>query len=324
MNKTILQIKDLKTYFYTDAGIAKAVDELNLKIERKETLGLIGESGSGKTVTALSILRLVPFPGRITGEILFHGENLLEKSEEEMRSVRGGNIAMIFQDPMTSLNPVYTIGNQISEAIELHQDLDRLEVNKNVIDMLKKVGIPDAATRQRDYPHQFSGGMRQRVMIAMALSCNPELLIADEATTNLDVTVQAEVLELMKNLKEEFGSSILLITHDLGVVAEMSDKVAVLYAGKLMEFCDVETAFMAPQHPYLEALLESIPRLDVDKERLDAIAGTVPELVNPPQGCRFHPRCKYAKEICNKQEPQLIEIEPGHSSACLRVDEIYH
>ena len=324
MNKTILQIKDLKTYFYTDTGIVRAVDGLNLKIDRGETLGLIGESGSGKTVTALSILRLVPFPGRITGEIFFHGENLLKKSEEEMRSVRGGKIAMIFQDPMTSLNPVYTIGNQISEAIELHQNLDRLEVNKKVIDMLKKVGIPDGATRQRDYPHQFSGGMRQRAMIAMALSCNPELLIADEATTNLDVTVQAEVLELMKNLKEEFGSSILLITHDLGVIAEMSDKVAVLYAGKFMEYCDVETAFIAPKHPYLEALLESIPRLDADKERLDAIPGTVPELINPPTGCRFHPRCKYAKEACSKKEPQLIEIEPGHISACLRVDEIYH
>lgn len=323
MKKNLLEIKNLKTYFFTDAGTVKAVDGLNLEIKKGETLGLVGESGSGKTVTALSILRLVPFPGRVTGEVFFHGEDLLKKSEEEMRHFRGNRLAMIFQDPMTSLNPVYTIGNQIFEAIELHQGLDKLQINKKIIELLEKVGIPDAVKRKEDYPHQFSGGMRQRAMIAMALSCNPELLIADESTTNLDVTVQAEVLELMKELKEELGSSIVLITHDLGVVAEMSDNVAVMYAGKLMEYCDVETAFAAARNPYLEALLESIPRLDVDVDRLKVIPGMVPKLSDPPSGCRFHPRCKYVKDKCKKQVPQLIEVKPGHLSACLRVDEIY-
>jgi oligopeptide/dipeptide ABC transporter ATP-binding protein len=323
MTKELLDIQGLKTYFHAEYGLVNAVDGVDLKIDEGETLGLVGESGSGKTVTALSIMRLISFPGRIIeGKIIFNGENLLDKNENDMTAIRGSKISMIFQDPMTSLNPVLKIGSQVAEVFNTHQHLDRSEIMKKTIEMLEMVGIGDAATRQREYPHQFSGGMRQRVMIAMALSCNPRLLIADEPTTNLDVTIQAQVLELMKELKKKLGTSILLITHDLGVVAEMSDKVAIMYAGKIMEYSDSERVFTMHMHPYTEGLLESIPRLDVHVNRLRVIPGVVPEAVNFPSGCRFHPRCQYAKTICSKEEPQLVEIKPGHAVRCLCLDKI--
>jgi oligopeptide/dipeptide ABC transporter ATP-binding protein len=319
--KTLLDIRGLKTCFFTDVGTVKAVDGINLNILENETLGLVGESGSGKSVTALSIMRLVPNPGKILdGKILFKGENLLEKSAEEMRKIRGGRITMIFQDPENSLNPVFSVGFQIGESIRLHQKTK--DVEGKIVEILEKVKIAEAATRQHNYPHQLSGGMRQRVAIAIALSCHPDLLIADEPTTNLDVTIQAQVLEVMKELKNEFQSSILLITHDLGVIAEMCDRVAVMYAGKVREFSDVETIFDKPRDPYTMALLESIPRLDIEQEKLPVIPGTVPELINPPPGCRFQPRCRYARNICRELEPVPVEIEPGHIVSCLRAEEI--
>ena len=322
-DEKLLRIKDLKTYFFTERGVVKAVDGINLEIGRGKILGVVGESGSGKTATALSIVRLISYPGKIlNGYILFQGENLLEKNEREMRHIRGNRISMIFQDPMSCLNPVFTVGDQVAEAIRLHQDIPRSEIEQSVVNIFEKVGISDAKKRLKEYPHKFSGGMRQRVMIAMALSCHPDLLIADEPTTNLDVTIQLQILNLMRKIKRDFKTSILLITHDLGVIAEMADYVAVMYAGKIMEYSDVMKIFSNPLHPYTKALLESVPRLDVETRRLRVIPGTVPELLNPPDGCRFSPRCAYAREICRKEIPPIIELKRGHSVACLRINDI--
>jgi oligopeptide/dipeptide ABC transporter ATP-binding protein len=317
MSESILKINDLTVYYYIPEGVVKAVDRVNLKIGKEEALGLVGESGCGKSTVALSIPRLIRIPGKIVGgEIWFEGENLLAKSEAEMRKIRGGKISMVFQHPSASMNPVFTVGSQIGEAIKLHQNVQKREIKKRIEEILYKVGIPSPAQRMKDYPHEYSGGMLQRAMIAMSLSCNPKLLIADEPTTSLDVTIQAQILEIMKKLRKDFGASILLIGHDLGVISELCDKVAVMYAGKIVEYADLTAIFKNPKHPYTQALLMSIPRLDVDTERLRIIRGTVPRLINPPSGCRFHPRCEYVKEICSKQEPQLVEIEQKHEVAC--------
>lgn len=319
MNEVLLEVKNLKTYFFTDEGVVKAVDDVSFSLRRGESLGIVGESGSGKSVTALSIMRLIQDPpGKILGgEILFKGEDLLKKKEEEMRDVRGNKISMIFQDPMTSLNPVFTIGDQIMEAIILHQKLDKTSARRKAIEMLELVRIPEAEKRIDEYPHQFSGGMRQRVMIAMALSCNPEILIADEPTTALDVTIQAQIIELIKQLQKELGMSLILITHDMGVVAETCHNVVVMYAGKVVEYADVKTIFKNPAHPYTIGLLESVPRLDLRKERLKAIEGQPPDLVALPNYCYYAERCPYRTEVCLKQIPELVEVEPGHYSRCI-------
>ncbi|HHY93780.1 MAG TPA: ABC transporter ATP-binding protein [Firmicutes bacterium] len=304
----LVELKDLKTYFFTSDGVLPAVDGVSFYIGRGETLGVVGESGCGKSVTSLSIMRLIPIPpGRyVSGEIFFEGENLLKKKEEEMRKIRGNDIAMIFQEPMTSLNPVYTIGDQIAEAVQLHQGLRRREAMEKAEHMLRLVGVPDPHRRVREYPHQLSGGMRQRAMIAMALSCNPKLLIADEPTTALDVTIQAQILELMKSLKRELGMAIMLITHDLGVIAEMAERVVVMYAGKVVEEATVNELFQDPLHPYTEGLLTCIPRIDRARGRLNVIEGTVPNPLDFPEGCRFHNRCPYVQDICRVQEPPLV------------------
>ena len=287
-------------------------------------LGLVGESGCGKTITSLSILRLVPNPpGRIVdGSIYFNNENILEFTNEQMRKMRGKEISMIFQDPMTSLNPVFTVKNQILENIKQHHDLNDEESLNKAIELLTTVGIPDIERRINDYPHLFSGGMRQRVMIAMALSCNPQLLIADEPTTALDVTIQAQVLDLMRSLQKQFNMAILYITHNLGVIAEMATNVAVMYAGNIVEYSDVVTIFKRPQHPYTKALLKSIPRMDLKLDRLGVITGVVPNLITPPSGCRFHPRCHYATNKCSKEKPSNIETEPNHLVYCHYAGEI--
>jgi len=323
MSEIILKISGLKTYFYTEAGVARAVDGVDLEIRKGETVGLVGESGCGKSTLALSILRLIPKPGRIVdGEILFKNENLLEKSHEDMRKIRGGKIAIIFQDPTNSLNPVFTIGSQIAEAITEHRFKEKTKVERETIEALRMVRIPDPSTAVKRYPHEYSGGMKQRAMIAMMLSCFPDLLIADEPTSNLDVTIQAQILQLMKDLKEKFGTAILLITHDIGVAAEMCDRIAVMYSGKIIEYSDVIKIFRNPLHPYTRALLRSTPRIDVKQERLEGIPGTVPSCIKPPPGCRFHPRCRYAAEICSKKEPKMTEIEEGHLVSCLRIHEL--
>jgi oligopeptide/dipeptide ABC transporter ATP-binding protein len=318
INKVLLEISNLKTYYNTEEGMVKAVDGIDLWINKGEVLGLVGESGCGKSTVAMSILRLVPKPGKIyDGKIILEGNNLFDIDEEEMREARGGKISIIWQDPMSSLNPVFTIGDQIAEAIKLHQNIqNKDEIKEKIIKLLDKVGIPDAERRLKEYPHEFSGGMRQRVMIAMALSCNPKLLIADEPTTSLDVTIQAQILDLMRDLQHEFESSILLITHNLGVIAEMADKVAVMYAGKIVEYSDVLTIFKKSRHPYTIALLESTPRIDVIQKKLTSIPGMVPNLIYPPTGCRFHPRCKYTTDICSKTEPLFREIVSGHYVSC--------
>lgn len=314
----LLEINNLQTHFFVEKGVVKAVDDVSLQINKSETLGVVGESGSGKSVTATSIMRLVPDPpGKIVGgEINFKGANLLNKSEKEMRHIRGNEISMIFQEPMTSLNPVYTIGDQIGEAIALHQGVNKEEALERTVVMLEKVGIPSPEQRVHEYPHQMSGGMRQRVMIAMALSCNPELLIADEPTTALDVTIQAQILNLMKELRDEFNTAIMLITHDLGVVAEVADEVAVMYAGRVVEQADVKTLFKSPKHPYTVGLIKSIPKIDQKKERLEPIRGVVPDPLEFPEGCKFSNRCDYATEKCRKQEPELEEIVTGHTVRC--------
>jgi oligopeptide/dipeptide ABC transporter ATP-binding protein len=319
-DENLLTIRDLHTYFYTEDGVVKALNGVNLEIKRGEVLGLVGESGSGKSVTALSILRLIQDPpGKIVqGEVWFEGENLLHFSMERMcEEVRGGKIAMIFQDPMTSLNPVFRVGDQVAEAIKIHQHVNWKTALKRAIQMMVRVGIPSADTRAADYPHQFSGGMKQRVMISMGLSCNPRLLIADEPTTALDVTIQAQILEEMKQIKEEMGASILLITHDLGVIGELADRVAVMYAGNIVEYTDADTLFTTPKHPYTQGLLNCFPEASERKTDLVPIEGIVPNLVNPPTGCRFHPRCKMAMPVCARREPQLQEIAPGHQVGCL-------
>ncbi len=314
----LLKIKDLKTYFFTHEGTVKAVDGINLTVNKGETLGLVGESGCGKSVTALSIMRLIPSPpGKVVGgKIYFEGKNLLELGEKEMRKIRGKKISMIFQEPMTSLDPMFTIGDEIAEVIRLHQGLNKDEARQKAIESLRIVGMPDPEKRINEYPHELSGGMRQRAMIAMALSCNPALLIADEPTTALDVTIQAQILRLIDKLRKKFGTSVLLITHDLGVIAETCDNVAVMYAGHIVEHTDVDTLFRNPLHPYTKGLMKSIPRLDITAERLEIIRGLVPNLLDMPPGCPFHPRCDFRSEICTKELPKLIEVEKNHLVRC--------
>jgi len=318
MSEPIIQVKNLKTHFYTSEGIVPAVDGVDITIHPGETVALVGESGSGKSVTSISIMRLVPQPpGKIVeGEILFHGENLLNKTEGEMRKIRGNRISMIFQEPMTSLNPAYRVGEQIMEALSLHLGLNKDKALAKAIEMLTLVGIPSPEKRVYDYPHQLSGGMRQRVMIAMALACHPEVLIADEPTTALDVTIQAQILDLLRKLRKEMGTSILLITHDLGVVAEMADRVAVMYGGKIVEKSGVNHLFANPLHPYTQGLLKSIPTMEGKKEKLYAIEGVVPNPLHLPPGCRFAPRCPYAQDICREKEPELKQVADKRWVSC--------
>lgn len=320
MAAPLLEIQGLKTFFFTRKGIVKAVDGVNLSLREGETLGLVGESGCGKTVTALSIMRLISEPiGRIVeGSIRFEGKNLVEATESEMRKVRGNRISMIFQEPMTSLNPVFKVGDQISEAIQLHQGLHKKEVWDHAIDMLRLVGIPSPEKRVNEYPHQMSGGMRQRVMIAMALSCHPKLMIADEPTTALDVTIQAQILDLINRLKERVGSSILLITHNLGVVAEVAQYVGVMYAGHVVEYSAVVGLFKNPKHPYTLGLFQSIPKKKApgQRERLEAIPGMVPDLLKLPKGCKFQDRCARAFQRCKEEDPPLFNLQEGHQVRC--------
>jgi peptide/nickel transport system ATP-binding protein len=322
MAEPLLEIRGLKTHFATDDGMVHAVDGVDLDIARGETLGVVGESGCGKTVTALSVLKLIAMPpGRIvSGEILWQGRNLVPLNADQMNKIRSKEIAIIFQEPMTSLNPVYSVGEQIAEVIRRHEGLGRSAALTKTIEMLRVVQIPNPQRRVHDYPHQFSGGMRQRVMIAMALSCNPKLLIADEPTTALDVTIQAQILELLQDMKSQFGMAVMLITHAMGVVAETAQRVVVMYAGKVVEEASVEQLFSHPRHPYTQGLIRSIPRIDraaIHKVRLEAIAGVVPSLVNPAPGCRFAPRCRFATAICREATPPLREVEPGHKMACV-------
>jgi len=309
----LLEVKDLKTYFRTEEGVVKAVDGISFNLERGKTLGIVGESGCGKSVTSLSIMRLIPNPpGKIvSGSIVFEGKDLLAKTEKQMRGIRGNDISMIFQEPMTSLNPIMKVGSQISEAILLHQKIGAAEARKKATEMLERVGIPMPEKRMDSYPHQLSGGMRQRVMIAMALSCNSKLLIADEPTTALDVTIQAQIINLMKKMRSEFGASIILITHDLGVVAGLADDVVVMYAGKIVEKADVRNIFKDARHPYTIGLLQSIPRIDQEVERLQAIEGVVPNQQEMPLGCAFCPRCVRATERCMTEVPPLESFAAG-------------
>jgi oligopeptide/dipeptide ABC transporter ATP-binding protein len=321
-NKTLLEISNLRTYFYVRGLVAKAVDDVSLLIKSGETLGLVGESGCGKSVTAHSIIRLIPDPpGKIeSGEIFFDGKNLLRFSESQMRKIRGNRISMIFQEPMTSLNPVFPVGDQVGEVIRLHQKLSRSGTRERVIEMFHLVGIPAAEKRLSDYPHQMSGGMRQRVMIAMALACNPKLMIADEPTTALDVTIQAQILDLMNKLKEETGASILFITHDMGVIAEMAQNVAVMYAGKIMEYTDVKTLYASPKNPYTVGLLGSIPVLgrETKEKRLKTISGVVPSLLNLPSGCLYNDRCPDVFNDCRQVEPAMYPVAENHYVRCLK------
>ena len=318
----LLEIRGLKTHFATDDGMVRAVDGVDLAIDEGETLGVVGESGSGKSVTAFSVMRLLPMPPAkiVAGEILFRGRDLLKASDAEMRAIRAKEIAMVFQEPMTSLNPVYTVGEQIAEVVRLHQRLGRRAALDRAVEMLRLVRIPRPEQRVRDYPHQFSGGMRQRVMIAMALSCNPKLLIADEPTTALDVTIQAQILDLLGDLKQRLGMAVMLITHAMGVIAETAQRVVVMYAGEVVEQATVEQLFRAPRHPYTQGLIRSIPRIDraaTQKVPLETIAGVVPSLLNPPVGCRFAPRCTFVRAECTATTPPLREITPGHRVACV-------
>jgi peptide/nickel transport system ATP-binding protein len=313
----ILEVRDLKTYFYTDDGVAKAVDGVDFEIKHKKTLGIVGESGCGKSVTAMSILRLISKPGKIVaGSINFEGKDILTKTETETRALRGNDISMIFQEPMTSLNPVYTVGDQIAEVLRLHRGMNKKEAFAKTVELLDLVGIPSALKRVSDYPHQMSGGMSQRVMIAMALACEPKLLIADEPTTALDVTIQAQILELMKGIKEKLGTSIMLITHDLGVVSEMADDVFVMYSGRGMEYASSQSIFNEPLHPYTQGLLNSMPDLDSTNKTLHTIPGTVPSFFNMPQGCSFQPRCEKAMDICKKEVPGMYLPRENHSVRC--------
>lgn len=320
-SQPLLAVKDLKTYFYTEDGVVRAVDGVNFEVYPGEVLGLVGESGCGKSVTSLSIMGLVSKPGRVDGgEILLDGNNLLKLPENEMVKIRGNRVSMIFQQPQSALNPVFKVGDQLSEVLNVHQDLGKDAGWNRAIALLKMVGVPDPERRAHAYPHELSGGMAQRVMIAMALACVPELLIADEPTTALDVTIQAQILDLMRDLRREMGTAVILITHDLGVVAEMADRVAVMYAGEIVEQTDVNSLFDEPLHPYTQGLIGSIPVLGELKEKLDVIPGSVPNLVNLPPGCRFAPRCqarvKYSLTICTETKPELEEVRPGHKVRC--------
>jgi peptide/nickel transport system ATP-binding protein len=318
----LLEIRGLRTHFATDDGVVHAVDGVDLAIDRGETLGVVGESGCGKTVTAMSILKLIPMPpGRIVGgRILWRGRDLIPLRSDEMRKIRSKEIAIVFQEPMTSLNPVYTVGDQIAEVVREHEGFGRRAARDKAIEMLRLVHIPNAERRAKDYPHQFSGGMRQRVMIAMALACNPKLLIADEPTTALDVTIQAQILELLTEMKSRFGMAIMLITHAMGVVAETAQRVAVMYAGKVVEEAPVRDLFGRPRHPYTQGLIRSIPRIDATtarKARLEVIGGAVPNLLDPAPGCRFASRCRFASAVCLEATPPLREVAPGHKVACV-------
>ncbi len=316
MSQNLLEIKGLDVHYITEDGTVKAVNKMNLELKKGETLGLVGETGAGKTTTALAIMRLVANPpGKIVGgEIVYEGKDLLKNTEAEMRKVRGNKISMIFQDPMTSLNPVMTVGDQIAEVILLHQKVSKQESIKKAQEMLETVGIP--GDRYKDYPHQFSGGMKQRVVIAIALACNPQLLIADEPTTALDVTIQAQVLSLMNKLKKEFDTSMIMITHDLGIVAEVCDKVAIMYAGSVVEYTDKESLYTNPMHPYTVGLFNSIPDLDTDEPRLKPIKGLMPDPTNLPSGCPFHPRCPKAMDICKEKEPNEVHVADNHVVKC--------
>ncbi|MGY3390264.1 oligopeptide/dipeptide ABC transporter ATP-binding protein [Bradyrhizobium sp. USDA 3311] len=317
----LLEIKGLKTHFSTDDGILQAVDGVDISINRGETLCVVGESGCGKTVTAMSILKLIAMPpGRIAaGQIIFEGRDLVPLTSNQLDEIRAKEIGFIFQEPMTSLNPVLTVGEQIAESLRRHEAVTKKQALERTIEMLKLVQIPNAEGRVHNYPHQFSGGMRQRVMIAMALACKPKLIIADEPTTALDVTIQAQILDLLQDMKERFGMAVMLITHAMGVVAETAQRVVVMYAGKVVEEASVDDLFADPRHPYTQGLIRSIPRIDLDSEhktRLEAIGGSVPILINPPVGCRFAPRCKFAMNVCTEKEPLLREVSPGHRMAC--------
>lgn len=320
--KPILEIKDLQTYFYTDDGVVKAVDGVDLELHAGEVLGLVGESGCGKSVTSFSVMRLVDSPGKIVGgEILFEGRDLLKLDDEGMQAVRGNHISMIFQQPQTSLNPVFTVGEQIVEILQIHTNLDKKQAWDRTVELLSLVGIPDAASKAKAYPHEMSGGQAQRVMIAMALALNPQILIADEPTTALDVTIQAQILDLMRGLRTKINTAVILITHDLGVIAEMADRVAVMYAGQIVEESDVVTIFENPKHPYTIGLIASVPVLGQVKEALETIPGNVPNLVNLPPGCRFASRCKareehHLEEICDHKNPDLIPIGKAHTVRC--------
>jgi peptide/nickel transport system ATP-binding protein len=322
MAERLLDVKNLKTYFFTDEGVVRAVDGVDLYIEKGETLGVVGESGCGKSVTALSIMKLIPQPpGKIIeGEILYNGTNLVDLPASQMRKIRGKEISMIFQEPMTSLNPVFTCGEQIAEALRLHEGLGRRAAMDKTVEMLKLVHIPNAERRVKEYPHQLSGGMRQRIMIAMALSCNPKLLIADEPTTALDVTIQAQILELLNELKSKLKMAVMLITHDMGVIAETAQRVVVMYAAKVAEEAAVADLFKEPLHPYTQGLLRSIPRIDLaatERRRLETIPGTVPTLRGEiAPGCRFAPRCPFVKSVCTEKDPVIKEVKPGHKVAC--------
>jgi oligopeptide transport system ATP-binding protein len=320
---SLLEIRDLKTYFFTEAGVVRAVENAAVDVRPKETIGLVGESGSGKTVTALSALRIVPRPGRIVaGSIKFEGADVLAMSDEEMRKLRGPKMAMVFQDPSSSLNPVYTVEKQLSDILMLHRNLTKKEASERAQYLLELVGIPEPHTRLKAYPHELSGGTKQRIAIARALSCEPTLLFADEPTTNLDVTVQAQVLELMKKLQRDLGMSMVMITHDMGIIADMTERVTIMYAGRVMEAADTKTVFHDPKHPYTEALLAAVPRVD-QRKILEVIPGNIPNLIEPPSGCVFHPRCKYAKQICAENVPPLEEGGEGHLVACLRWKELH-
>ena len=321
----LLEVRDLRTYFYTQEGTVKAVDGVTYSVEEGETLGLVGESGCGKSVSALSILRLIPQPpGKIvSGEIIFQGRDLLKLDEEEMRKIRGNEIAMVFQEPMTSLNPVLTIGRQMTEAIELHLGIKGKAARERAAELLEMVGIPEARARLDDYPHQFSGGMRQRVMIAMAMSCNPKLLLADEPTTALDVTIQAQILEIMARLTREFGTAVIIITHNLGVVARYADRVNVMYAGRIIESASAVELYKNPKHPYTVGLLNSVPRLDERrKEKLQPIEGLPPDLAHLPPGCAFYPRCSYRTDRCREEYPPFVLVGDNHWAACWESDRV--
>lgn len=320
-NKPLLEVKNLKTYFYTEDGVVRAVDGVDFYVNPGEVLGIVGESGCGKSVTSLSIMRLISAPGKIVeGEIFFDGKNLVEATEEEMMQVRGNRVSMIFQQPQSSLNPVFKAGDQISEVLNIHQDFGKEAGQQRAVELLKMVGIPDPARRAEAFPHELSGGMAQRVMIAMALACVPDLLIADEPTTALDVTIQAQILDLMRDMKTQLGSAMILITHDLGVIAEMANRVAVMYAGEIVEETSVTSLFDEPLHPYTNGLIGSIPVLGERRDKLDVIPGSVPNLIAPPPGCRFAPRCKARVDnnlsICNDQHPDLIEMSKDHKVRC--------
>lgn len=313
----LLAIENLKTQFFTYGGVVEALDGVSFEIFKGEVFGLVGESGCGKSVTALSILGLVPKPGKIiSGKVLLDGEDLLEKTDREMNKIRGSRISIIFQDPTSSLNPLFKIGYQVAEPFIYHRGIRPKRAWSDATQILKQTGLPDPADKAGNYPHELSGGMRQRAMIAMALTCQPDLLIADEPTTNLDVTIERQILDLVKDLQEDFGTSVLWITHDLGIIAEMCDRVAVMYAGNIVEMTDVRTIFHNPEHPYTKKLLKAIPAAGSSGKELDEIPGSVPRLINPPSGCRFHPRCQHAEPICEREKPKEIEIEPGHMVAC--------